>query len=63
MVETLDISVSKTEKKKYLVCQKVVSAMEKKKKRSSKESVRSARDWETCCSIKYSDQNRHHLKK
>ena len=34
-----------------------------KKKRSSKESVRSPRDWETCCSIKYSDQNRHHLKK
>lgn len=36
MVETLDISVSKTEKKKYLVCQKVVSAMEKKKKEAAK---------------------------
>ena len=52
--------MSKTEKK--IVCQKVVSAMEKKKE-ESKESVRSARDWETCCNIKYSDQNRHHLKK
>lgn len=37
--------------------------MEKKKEEESKESVRSARDWETCCSMKYSDQNRHHLKK
>lgn len=54
--------MSKTEKKNSM-SESSKCYGKKKEEEESKESVRSARDWETCCNIKYSDQNRHHLKK